>query len=798
MRRIVKVLVVLIITINTIVNTSNFASASEVWLWPVEGCYKITSEWGWRTINGVSKLHAGIDISAGTGTPVRAVQDGWLFPYDHGCTGSHLQKTCTKNDCTAGAEGNWIMIRHDTTNNLYTAYKHLSKLRITKEGRVYKGDIIGYVGNTGDSDGSHLHFEMGPEAYYKNTINPLKNNYAIVDKNNPNPGNTPHNCSGGKFLWYWTAHPHYNCYACASCGKEWANKNETNYIASCSECNPPKQSASTTVSKWVTCKTKIKISAGSPKTWIYRIPESDTVSNKTWDYFSTRIDDINFTSEKYAVLSNGRTRYQVNVSANGETITAYINSTDVQVVNKYHTASSTNFDTSHPHKKYTLCECGQKTYTGETKKVNGCAECYPKVEETKSNYYTITYNANGGSDAPGSETIPDYDGASESIKISSKEPTRSGYTFLGWSTSSGASRAEYEGGDRYYIDKDTTFYAVWKKETVDNKCGNNMTWEYYKSTKTLKISGTGYMYDYDNRSRPWENIKNDVESIEIEDGIRDIGNCAFKDFENLEWLELPDSILAIGESAFSNCDNVEVWYDGTQDEFYETDMESGNSAIRYDVTYNYYTVSFTNLKGNKISEQKVKKNSRAKQPSNISKDGYVFIGWYVNGEEYDFDDKVNKDIIISAEWQEENLIIGTSNSDKIILTIGKKEANVFGKTRINDVAPVTRNGRTMLPARFVAEALGATVEWNEANETVRITSNGYCIELIIGRTDVSLYKYEYDGNGYNIMDIEFYTLDSCPFIENSRTYLPIRFIAEQLGATVDWDEYNQQVIITKN
>lgn len=615
--------------------------------------------------------------------------------------------------------------------------------------------------------------------------------------NHSDVDNDSHTCSGGKFLWYWSAHPHYNCYSCATCGKEWANKNETNYIASCSECNPPKQSASTTVSKWVTCKTKIKIPAGSPKTWVYRVPESDAVSNKTWDYFSTRTNDINFTSEKYAVLSNGRTRYQVNVSVNGETITAYINSTDVQVVNKYHTTSSSNFDTSHPHNKYTLCECGQKTYTGETKKVDGCNECYPKVQETKSNYYTITYNANGGSGAPNSETIPDYDGVSESIKISSKEPTRSGYTFLGWSTGSGASRAEYEGGDRYYIDKNTTFYAVWEKETEDNRCGNNMTWEYDKSTKTLKISGTGYMYDYDNRSRPWENIKNDVESIEIEDGIRDIGNCAFKDFENLEWLELPDSILAIGESAFSNCYNVEVWYDGTEDEFYEIDMESGNSTMRYDVTYNYYTVSFTNLKGNKISKQKVKKSSRAKQPSNISKDGYVFIGWYVNGEEYDFDDKVNKDIIISAEWEEEDLIIGTSNSDKIILTIGKKEAKVFGETIINDVAPVTRNGRTMLPARFVAEALGANVEWNEAYETVRIISNGYWIELIIGRADVTLYKYEYDGNDYNIIDVEFYTLDSCPFIENSRTYLPVRFIAEQLDAIVEWNEKEQQVIITK-
>lgn len=46
---------------------------------------------------------------------------------------------------------------------------------------------------------------------------------------------------------------------------------------------------------------------------------------------------------------------------------------------------------------------------------------------------------------------------------------------------------------------------------------------------------------------------------------------------------------------------------------------------------------------------------------------------------------------------------------------------MFGKTKSNDVAPKIVNGRTMLPARFVAEQLGASVEWNEADKTVTIT-----------------------------------------------------------------------------
>ena len=73
--------------------------------------------------------------------------------------------------------------------------------------------------------------------------------------------------------------------------------------------------------------------------------------------------------------------------------------------------------------------------------------------------YTISYNANGGSGGPGSQT------KTHGIKmlISRVEPTRSGYTFLGWSTSPSASSASYQPGEWYYANADLTFYAVWKK-----------------------------------------------------------------------------------------------------------------------------------------------------------------------------------------------------------------------------------------------------------------------------------------------------------------------------------------------
>ena len=121
---------------------------------------------------------------------------------------------------------------------------------------------------------------------------------------------------------------------------------------------------------------------------------------------------------------------------------------------------------------------------------------------------------------------------------------------------------------------------------------------------------------------------------------------------------------------------------------------------------------------------------------------------------------------------------------QIILTIDHKDALVFGETKSNDVAPIIRNNRTMLPARFVAEALGAKVDWDAKTRTVIITNATTVIKLPVGSTTATV-------NGQSI------TLDSPAFIENNRTYTPIRFISEALNAIVEWNAETRQVTITK-
>ncbi|MDI6717549.1 MAG: peptidoglycan DD-metalloendopeptidase family protein [Patescibacteria group bacterium] len=120
------------------------------------------------------KWHNGIDISAPIGTPVYAAEAGEVLAV------GNQDRYCYK-----GAYGKFIVIRHN--NNLATLYSHFS-LQIVKEGqKVNRGDLIGYVGNTGYSTGPHLHFTVyagptlrispaktcGPKMPYGGDLNPF-------------------------------------------------------------------------------------------------------------------------------------------------------------------------------------------------------------------------------------------------------------------------------------------------------------------------------------------------------------------------------------------------------------------------------------------------------------------------------------------------------------------------------------------------------------------------------------------------------------------------------------------------
>lgn len=125
---------------------------------------------------------------------------------------------------------------------------------------------------------------------------------------------------------------------------------------------------------------------------------------------------------------------------------------------------------------------------------------------------------------------------------------------------------------------------------------------------------------------------------------------------------------------------------------------------------------------------------------------------------------------------------GATNTDKpaaatktIILQIGSAAVLVDEQAIINDVAPVIRNDRTLVPIRVITEALGGQVAWNEAAKEVALTVNGKEIKMTIGKV---LEKY-----------------GVAPVIIGGRTFVPVRFVADELGAVITWDDATKTVTI---
>jgi murein DD-endopeptidase MepM/ murein hydrolase activator NlpD len=117
--------------------TSNLGGGG-AWIWPVNG--RISGVFGEQR---PGHIHAGIDVAAPGGTPIRAAANGKVVL---------LQGTGA-----SGGYGNYTCVQH--TGSLSSCYAHQSRFGTTSGARVKQGQVIGYVGNTGNSFGAHLHFE---------------------------------------------------------------------------------------------------------------------------------------------------------------------------------------------------------------------------------------------------------------------------------------------------------------------------------------------------------------------------------------------------------------------------------------------------------------------------------------------------------------------------------------------------------------------------------------------------------------------------------------------------------------
>lgn len=115
-------------------------------------------------------------------------------------------------------------------------------------------------------------------------------------------------------------------------------------------------------------------------------------------------------------------------------------------------------------------------------------------------HYTVSFNANGGSNAPSAQTK--YYGSA--LTLSSTKPTRTGYTFMGWGTSASATTVSYASGGSYTANSGTTLYAIWKKDITVSFNGNGGS-DANPITKSVYNATTSTSFEYPTPARVgWE------------------------------------------------------------------------------------------------------------------------------------------------------------------------------------------------------------------------------------------------------------------------------------------------------
>lgn len=388
-------------------------------------------------------------------------------------------------------------------------------------------------------------------------------------------------------------------------------------------------------------------------------------------------------------------------------------------------------------------------------------------------------------------------------------PQKNGYIFTGWrarhfSGGSGGGDIKYTTAQPIKVSAHREFYASWCPE--EEYTPLEISIESDKTIRKGKEDGSAVLLtlsegkfaeiiDEDVESQ-WRIVGSDEITIGSVERIDDTtakltlsGNSSNKYTTGEIQIEFNSSLYVSSEEFGDNFEiheiaDIQLDEKGIKKEMFISDnsielkkqskSSGGSSTTRF-------TVQFNANGGGDIPSQRIERNGFVAEIEEPAREGYIFKGWYKDEEltqVYDFTEKVTKGFTLYAMWEEDNL-------NKIILTIGEKEAVVFGKVVTNDVAPMIKNDRAYLPVRFVAESLGTEVIWDkEKPELVTIKKENVTIEILIGEKEAVV-------NGEKV------EMDSSAFLNNDRTYLPIRFVAESLGCSVKWIDGEKEITITK-
>ncbi len=422
--------------------------------------------------------------------------------------------------------------------------------------------------------------------------------------------------------------------------------------------------------------------------------------------------------------------------------------------------------------------------------------------------YFINFDLNGGiGTTPGALKM---EFGTKGTLPTDEQFKNTGYTFVGWNREKDGTGTGYEAGGAINLsdvgESDTiTLYAIWgtcdhKESEAQSTCTSTAVCDLCGGTISLKDHVYNSEWSKD-ESNHWYACSNpDCDRVKEKEGHRYANDCDVN-------CDVCGYVREVGEHEYTWVSNNDGTHTGTcvcganvtEDCVYgengkctacgyakpveEDTTPSTSSSGGFSGSYNYPVTTPEVDNGSvKLSDSNAIEGESVTAtitPDNgygvaevivTDEDGNIIPVAFIGNGQYTFvmpDGEVSIEVVCKPA---------------ITMVIDSVYINVFGKTIKNDVAPKIVDNRTVLPIRVVAENLGADVDWDPTTQKVTITKGDTVIELFIGKTIAYV-------NGEPVQ------LDVAPFIENDRTYLPVRFVSEYLGAMVNWDAATRTVTI---
>lgn len=278
---------------------------------------------------------------------------------------------------------------------------------------------------------------------------------------------------------------------------------------------------------------------------------------------------------------------------------------------------------------------------------------------------------------------------------------------------------------------------------AEGKVSENITWK--QEGSALIFEGTGDMvleYEYITQI-PWYTLRTEIDTIVVGEGITSIGEGAFTAFRKLKNVSLPQTLSVIGASAFLSCEGLETItlpdrllkieggaFVGCEN--LKTISIPGNTyKISEDAFYNCFVLNIVGISGSYAEEFAKETGIPFQNGRALPKDIMVTV----NHIPVVFDQPptiVSDRTLVplraifeamgaSVNWDPETRTVTASRGeDNLSLVIGTNVINKNGTEIKIDVPAMIIGDRTMVPARAIAESLGASVDWNPHTRTVII------------------------------------------------------------------------------